>query len=252
MSQTFNASSIDTAVTTPAGLGGITKDALLALQSNFSGASLPATNLVGGQIALDTTNNVYWRRDPANTKWMLHASAADALVAAKSGAYTAVLGDFEKTINCTGTWALSLAAAATLTDGWSARVINSGSGTITIDPNASETINGAATLALYPSEDGFIVCDGSGFRISRLASILSNEDATAVVGSTTLDTYTDTANSLTLSPGKWLIRWGGGITVTSSGGTGLCIPELTLTKSDNTVIKRAVGHALAAATAQYF
>lgn len=84
------------------------------------------------------------------------------------------------------------------------------------------------------------------------SSILSNEDATAVVGSTTIDTYTDTANSLALtSTGRWRISWGGGITITSSGGTGLCLPELTLTKADNTVVKKAVGHAVAAATSQY-
>lgn len=171
MPQDWDIDSIDPATTSPA--TDITRltNGLNSLKSKFSGTSLPATNLVGGMVALETTNNVYWRRDPANTKWMLHASAADALVVVKSGAYTAVLGDFEKTLVCTNSWTLGLTAAATLTDGWWVRVVNSGSGTITIDPNASETIGDAATLALAAGDDCIVICDGSGFRTLRHAAI---------------------------------------------------------------------------------
>lgn len=191
MPQTFNASTIDPAVTTPAGLGTITKDALLALQSNFSGASLPTTNLVGGQLALDTANKVYWRRDSLNAKWMLDRSANDVLVEAKTATFTAGLADFQKTFNCTGSWTPNFAAAATLTDGWYCHVINSGSGVITLDPNAAETIDGAATIQLAPGETCCIYCDGTQFKtIGRSAPLLQNQTATAFTTAGTSTAYT--------------------------------------------------------------
>ena len=77
---------------------------------------------------------------------------------AKSGAYTVIASDRGKTLDCTGTWSLSLTAAATLGDGFSATVVNSGSGVITIDPNASELIDGVTTLALAAGERCVIAC----------------------------------------------------------------------------------------------
>lgn len=86
-------------------------------------------------------------------------------VLAKTGAYTAVLADHGKTIDATsGTWTLSLTAAATLGDGWWTALRNTGSGTITVDPDGAEQINGAATLALAQNETAIIVCTGSAFK----------------------------------------------------------------------------------------
>ena len=196
MGQTWNIGDINPATTAPATDITRIKDGLDALKSQFSGASLPATNLVGGQIALDTTNKVYWRRDSANAKWMLHASANDALVAAKTAAYTAVLADFEKSLVCTNTWSLSLTAAATLTDGWWCRVLNAGSGTITLDPNGAETIDGAATLALAAGGDCIVICDGSGFRTLRHAAISGNVAQAFSVGTPSLAAHAVRADSI--------------------------------------------------------
>ena len=57
---------------------------------------------------------------------------------AKTGAYTVVASDRGDVIWCDGTFSLSLTAAATLGDGFSFGVVNIGTGSITIDPNASE------------------------------------------------------------------------------------------------------------------
>lgn len=61
----------------------------------------------------------------------------------------------------------TITAAATLGDGWWCYVSNVGTGFITIDPNASETItvNGVAqtTWILWPNEMGVLVCNGSNF-----------------------------------------------------------------------------------------
>ena len=71
---------------------------------------------------------------------------------AKTGAYTVVAGDRGKLIACSGTWTLALTAVATLGAGFVFAVTNTGSGTITVDPSASQTIDGALTLALAPGE----------------------------------------------------------------------------------------------------
>ncbi len=82
----------------------------------------------------------------------------------KSGAYTVVAADCGKVINATtGTWSLSLTAAATLGDGFHFALQNSGSGVITIDPNASETVDGATTLAIAAGRFCIVYCDGSKF-----------------------------------------------------------------------------------------
>lgn len=81
--------------------------------------------------------------------------------APKSGAYTVIASDRGKTLNCTGTWTLSFTAAATLGDGFSVTVVNSGSGVITLDPSGSETIDGGTTLTLAAGESCVVTCTGT-------------------------------------------------------------------------------------------
>lgn len=87
---------------------------------------------------------------------------------AKSATYTVVVTDRAKVIDCTsGTFTVNLTAVATLGAGFCVGVYNSGSGTITIDPNASETIRtpgGSGTTATLAQGQGYIlICDGSGW-----------------------------------------------------------------------------------------
>lgn len=81
----------------------------------------------------------------------------------KSGAYTVVAADRGKVINATGTWTLSLTAAATLGDGFTFAIRNVGTGAITIDPNLSEQISGATTYVIGGGEFVIVYCDGVGF-----------------------------------------------------------------------------------------
>lgn len=62
-----------------------------------------------------------------------------------------------------GTFSQTFTAAATLTTGWFCWIKNSGTGVITLDPNASETINGATTLILSTNKTALVQCDGTGF-----------------------------------------------------------------------------------------
>ena len=82
----------------------------------------------------------------------------------KTAAYTVVAGDAGTVINCTAnTFTVSLTAAATLGSGFNCWVWNTGTGAITIDPNASETIDGVTTLILRQGEGTQIVCNGTNW-----------------------------------------------------------------------------------------
>jgi hypothetical protein len=83
---------------------------------------------------------------------------------AKAGAYTAVAGDDNKTIDCSATpWTLSLTAAATLGADWMTVVRNVGTGDLTVDPNGAELINNVATIVVKSGEVGVIACNGTAF-----------------------------------------------------------------------------------------
>jgi hypothetical protein len=86
----------------------------------------------------------------------------------KTGAYTVVAGDAGSIINCTsGTFTVSLTAAATLGSGFNCWIWNSStssSHSITIDPSGSETIDGVSTLILRRGEGCQIVCDGTNWQ----------------------------------------------------------------------------------------
>lgn len=78
----------------------------------------------------------------------------------KTAAYTVLATDRGKLIGCSGTFSLSLTAAATMGDGFSFAVLNYGTGVITIDPNSTELIDGASTITLGAGESCVVLCAG--------------------------------------------------------------------------------------------
>jgi hypothetical protein len=98
-------------------------------------------------------------------------SSATKTIANKTAAYTVVAGDLGTIINCTAnTFTVSLTAAATLGSGFVCTIWNTSNTSthvITIDPNASETIDGVATLILRRGEGLDIVCDGINWQIDN-------------------------------------------------------------------------------------
>ena len=97
--------------------------------------------------------------------------AARAYVRSKSASYTAVLADIGCIIDCTGSWTLSLTAAAVLGDGYYVWVRNAGSGTITIDPAGAETIDGGATTTLPAGHYCLLQCDGGAWKTTQLGVV---------------------------------------------------------------------------------
>lgn len=106
--------------------------------------------------------------DSTNKGAVLSALAAPLNgTAVKTTAYTVVEDDRGKVLVFTGAGGLtiSLAPAATLGDGFSFGVINNTSGVLTVDPNLSETINGATSYVIQPTETVIPFCDGAKFSL---------------------------------------------------------------------------------------
>lgn len=58
---------------------------------------------------------------------------------------------------------LTLPASAAAGSGWFINLRNSGTGALTVDPNGSETINGAASLVLQPEDSAVAISNSTGW-----------------------------------------------------------------------------------------
>lgn len=66
-------------------------------------------------------------------------------------------------LDCNGTITLSLLDVDAAEEGFLFTVKNSGNGNVTVDPDASEQIDGASSISISPNESAIIVCDGEGW-----------------------------------------------------------------------------------------
>jgi hypothetical protein len=106
--------------------------------------------------------------DGTDTSWATAGGGSSTLtIQNKTSAYTVVAGDLGTIINCTsGTFTVSLTAAATLGSGFNCWIWNTSTGAsnaITIDPNGAETIDEQATLILRRGEGIQIICNGTNW-----------------------------------------------------------------------------------------
>lgn len=118
---------------------------------------LAASGITAGTYA-QATYDTYGRATSGTNS--VNITGQTVAVSTKTGAYTATSADYALLGN--GTFSFSLPAAASNT-GRIYAFRNVGAGTITIDPDASEQIDGAATKALAANEFATIVCDGSAW-----------------------------------------------------------------------------------------
>lgn len=109
----------------------------------------------------------------------------------KTATYTVVLGDSGVRFIWAGLVAgtFNLTAAATLGAGFTFRIVNSGTTTLTIDPAGAETINGGATFDVLAGTAYEITCNGSVFATNNY-KVRAADDQTTVKwtgGATTFD-----------------------------------------------------------------
>lgn len=107
--------------------------------------------------------------DSSQSTGMRWASVAGSAlsVSSRSTTYTATTSDDVLTVSTSSAWTLTLYAASG-NSGKMLRVIKTSSDTneLTIDPNSSETINGATTIKLkYQYDEVTLICDGTNWNI---------------------------------------------------------------------------------------
>lgn len=119
----------------------------------------------------------------------------EVVYATKSANYTIVADDENSIIRVTASSTVSLPAAATAGSNWHITVMSYNANVI-IDPDGSETINGAATLTLRSGTTARIICDGTQF-----FAILSGG---LLVPSTTVGTVP----GYTIHPTGYIEQWG--------------------------------------------
>jgi hypothetical protein len=135
---------------------------LQSLGTLMSGTAAPSTTYAH-MLWADTTNNLLKKRNAANSGWLVIRTLDETFTVARSSNTILAGSDIGKFFKATGTFTQTLTAAATLLDGWFCWYRNNGTGVITIDPNSSELIDGAATIDIYPGECVLIQCDATGF-----------------------------------------------------------------------------------------
>lgn len=86
---------------------------------------------------------------------------AGANVSSHSSNYTVVAGDRGKFLSVTGTTTITLLDIATAGQGFPLVIVNTGSGTVTVDGDTSETINGSTSITINPDAAIFLTTDGS-------------------------------------------------------------------------------------------
>jgi hypothetical protein len=99
-------------------------------------------------------------------------------VQSEASTHTIVAADLGNLMRFTGAATANLTAAATIGDNFWC-VIRADGGAVTIDPNASETIDGASTLALADGEWAIIWCNGTTWYSIGSSSLTIGTDVQA-------------------------------------------------------------------------
>lgn len=134
--------------------------------------------------------------------------------AVKAGNYTALLNDNNAVHRYTATATVTLTAAATLGTGWHYTVIADGAD-VTIDPNSTETIDGAATLVIPNGQSEIIVCNGTAFYTAKLSSLNPKLQPFATIASAaTTDLSTVSSQNVTVTGTTTITAFG-----TATAGT---------------------------------
>ena len=187
----------------------------LALQNTYSDNALTVANTnpvvadsagVFGPIYLlnadyrailtDSNDVQIWDQDNANSPV---SGLFGGNVLTKNGDYTVVASDKGSIIKVTAMATISLLAAATAATGFTLLVENTGSSTVTIDPDSTELINGAASLSILQDGWAIIICDGSAWTAVTGRTVTGVSNAANLTTGTLANARFQTEDSLTVN-----------------------------------------------------
>lgn len=166
-------------------------------------------------VAPGTSGNVL---TSSGTTWTSSAVPSSSVIrSARTSNTILAAADKGNLISITsGTFTQTFTAAATLGSGWFCYIQNAGTGDITLDPNASETIDGRTTYIMYPGEVRLVQCDGTALRTIVLNAFYRTFTA---------------SGTFTVPPGYTVFEgllWGAGGSGSKGhqggGGGGACVP----------------------------
>jgi len=128
---------------------------------------------------------------------------------AKSATYATVAGDHQKTIECDGTFTVTLLAVASAPTGYVVTLKNIGTGTITVDATGSETIDGSTSaISLVEQESITLQLNQAKTGYSSISSAGTEGALDGYTGTTAdlniLDGITSTTEELNLNDGAVL------------------------------------------------
>ena len=101
------------------------------------------------------------------------ASVSIPVTVSRSSDTVLAVADAGKLIVATATFTQTLTAAASLGNGWFVGYRVESGAVITINPDASETVDGSATKTLTGPTSGYIFCDGSNFKTVAFTPVVS-------------------------------------------------------------------------------
>ncbi len=159
----------------------------------IASSAAPATNNMWGQVLSYNSESgalsvsvVVINGSGTFADWVISLSASpnagesNLFTRSISGASTITTADKGNLVEITGgTFTLGFEAAATLGDGFYVYVRNNGTGVVTLDPNGSEQIDGAAAVAIGQGGARLIVCDGVAFTTVMLEGFVDYQEFTS-------------------------------------------------------------------------
>jgi hypothetical protein len=129
-----------------------------------AGGIFYGTGTVQAVSAAGTSGQLLQSNGASAPAWATITSTPTVVLSSRTANTILGTADASKLIDITsGTFSQTFTAAATLGSGWFCYIRNSGTGDITLDPNASELIDGLSTYIMYTGETRLVQCSGTAF-----------------------------------------------------------------------------------------
>lgn len=193
-----------------------------------NGTAWVSTTPVPGLPTQTSNSGKLLTTDGTNASWMTPLGAS---VIRSARTTNTILGvaDNSTLIDITsGSFSQTFTAAATLGSGWFCYIRNAGTGDITLDPNASELIDGLTSYVMYPNEVRLIQCTGTA-----LTSVVLTSFYRTFIAS---DTFTKPPGYSQFGGLLWGAGGGGGggaaFAYAGGGGGGGCCARFLITSGN--------------------